>query len=120
MASLYGGPGVGPRGAPLVAAGRDLPPDGDHRVRRDGHVRGLPAIERELGASLAGAQWTVTAYALAFAVLLLVGGRLADVWGARRMFFAARASSSPARWPARWSHPSTSWSGPGWSRAPAP
>ena len=49
----------------------------------------LPAIERELGASLVGAQWTVTAYALAFAVLVLVGGRLTDVWGACRMFPAA-------------------------------
>jgi EmrB/QacA subfamily drug resistance transporter len=46
----------------------------------------LPAIQRSFGATLAGLQWTVTAYTLAFAALLVSGGRLGDLIGRRRVF----------------------------------
>jgi len=46
----------------------------------------LPSIQRDLGASLAGLQWTVTAYMLSFGVLLVTGGRLGDLYGRRRVF----------------------------------
>jgi MFS family permease len=38
----------------------------------------LPSAQRALGFSVADRQWVVTAYALAFGSLLLLGGRLAD------------------------------------------
>src|ERR1700741_2947322 len=45
----------------------------------------LPSAQRELGFSNADRQWVVTAYALAFGGLLLLGGRLSDLVGRRRM-----------------------------------
>src|SRR3954464_8887283 len=46
----------------------------------------LPSIQRDLGASLSSLEWTVNAYTLSFAVLLVTGGRLGDIFGRRRMF----------------------------------
>ena len=46
----------------------------------------LPAIEKELGASLAVVQWVVNAYELCLAALLLVGGAAGDQFGRRRIF----------------------------------
>jgi EmrB/QacA subfamily drug resistance transporter len=46
----------------------------------------LPAIERDLGGGLAGQQWVVNAYLLVLGSLILVGGRLGDVFGERRVF----------------------------------
>ena len=46
----------------------------------------LPAMQRELHLSVAGLEWAVSAYILVFAGLLLVGGRLADAFGLRRLF----------------------------------
>ncbi|GEK21404.1 MFS transporter [Cellulomonas xylanilytica] len=46
----------------------------------------LPSAQAELGFSDNDRQWVVTAYALAFGSLLLLGGRLADMFGRRRMF----------------------------------
>jgi EmrB/QacA subfamily drug resistance transporter len=46
----------------------------------------LPVIKRELNASLASLEWTVNAYTLTFAVLLLTGAALGDRFGRRRMF----------------------------------
>lgn len=46
----------------------------------------LPHIQTDLHFSDAGRQWVVTAYALAFGSLLLLGGRLGDLFGRRRMF----------------------------------
>jgi EmrB/QacA subfamily drug resistance transporter len=46
----------------------------------------LPVIKRELGASLSGLEWTVNAYTLTFAVLLLTGAALGDRFGRKRMF----------------------------------
>src|SRR5262245_6247808 len=46
----------------------------------------LPSIEVDLGFSAQGLQWVVSAYALTFAGLLLLGGRAADLVGRRRVF----------------------------------
>ncbi|HMJ34724.1 MAG TPA: MFS transporter [Baekduia sp.] len=46
----------------------------------------LPSIQKDLGASISGLEWTVNAYTLSFAVLLVTGGRLGDLFGRRRMF----------------------------------
>ena len=46
----------------------------------------LPSIEDDLGFSAQGLQWVVSAYALTFAGLLLLGGRAADLLGRRRVF----------------------------------
>jgi EmrB/QacA subfamily drug resistance transporter len=46
----------------------------------------LPVISADIGGDLAGAEWTVSAYTLAFAVLLLAGAALGDRFGRRRMF----------------------------------
>ena len=46
----------------------------------------LPAIQRGLGASEGATQWIVTAYFLMFAVFLVAGGRLGDLYGYRRLF----------------------------------
>jgi EmrB/QacA subfamily drug resistance transporter len=46
----------------------------------------LPAIQKDLGIGVSELEWTVTAYALTFAVLLLSGGKLGDMYGRRRIF----------------------------------
>ncbi len=46
----------------------------------------LPSIQKDLGFSAANLQWVVTAYSLTFGGLLLLGGRLADLFGRRRIF----------------------------------
>src|SRR3954453_24197581 len=46
----------------------------------------LPAIGRELHASLSGLQWTVTSYTLSLASLILLGGALGDRYGRRKVF----------------------------------
>jgi len=46
----------------------------------------LPSIQRDLDADLSELQWIVTGYALTFASLMLVGGKVADAYGRRRIF----------------------------------
>jgi len=46
----------------------------------------LPVIRKDLDASLSGLEWTVNAYTLTFAVLLLTGAALGDRFGRRRLF----------------------------------
>jgi EmrB/QacA subfamily drug resistance transporter len=46
----------------------------------------LPVIRQDLGASLADLEWTVNAYTLTFAALLLLGAALGDRFGRRRVF----------------------------------
>jgi EmrB/QacA subfamily drug resistance transporter len=46
----------------------------------------LPSIQRELDTGLSELQWIVTGYALSFAALMLVGGKLADAYGRRLIF----------------------------------
>jgi EmrB/QacA subfamily drug resistance transporter len=48
----------------------------------------LPSIQRSFDASLSALEWTVNAYTLSFAVLLVTGGRLGDILGRRRVFLA--------------------------------
>src|SRR5258705_4881925 len=63
----------------------------------------LPVIRRELGTGLEGLEWTVNAYTLTFAVLLLTGAALGDRFGRRLMlglglvvFTAASAAAALA------------------------
>jgi EmrB/QacA subfamily drug resistance transporter len=51
----------------------------------------LPSIRAHLGASLESLEWTVNAYTLSYAVLLLTGAALGDRFGRRRMFLAGLA-----------------------------
>src|SRR5215472_6129971 len=46
----------------------------------------LPTIHRDLGASIQSLEWTVNAYVLAYAALLLTGAALGDRFGRKRMF----------------------------------
>ena len=54
----------------------------------DGSIVGLalPAVTRDLGGGLPGQQWTVNAYTLTLAALILVGGSLGDRLGRRKVF----------------------------------
>jgi EmrB/QacA subfamily drug resistance transporter len=51
----------------------------------------LPAIRTSLGASLSSLEWTVNAYTLTFAVLLLTGAALGERFGRRRLFLGGLA-----------------------------
>jgi EmrB/QacA subfamily drug resistance transporter len=46
----------------------------------------LPSIQQDLGISISELEWVVNAYALTFGVLLLTGGKLADMLGRRAIF----------------------------------
>ena len=48
----------------------------------------LPSIQHDLGISISELEWVVNAYALTFGVLLLSGGKLADMLGRRSIFIA--------------------------------
>ena len=58
----------------------------------------LPSLGRDLGLGLAGLEWVVNIYTLAFAVLTLWGGMLADRHGAKPVFLTG--------WPSSWASPS--------------
>ena len=51
----------------------------------------LPAIQRDRGADLSELEWVVSGYALTFAALMLIGGKLADAYGRRLVFVAGIA-----------------------------
>ena len=51
----------------------------------------LPDIQRALSFSQPDLSWVFNAYVIAFGGLLLLGGRLADLYGARRVFMAGFA-----------------------------
>jgi EmrB/QacA subfamily drug resistance transporter len=51
----------------------------------------IPQIEEDFKTDVSTAQWVVNAYALTFGVLLVTGGRLADLFGRRRAFFLGSA-----------------------------
>src|SRR5262245_48620101 len=51
----------------------------------------LPAMESEFGADVTTVQWVINGYALVFGVLIVTGGRLADMFGRRRIFFIGTA-----------------------------
>src|SRR5687767_8312037 len=54
-------------------------------------VVALPSIEQDLGFSTQDLQWVLSAYALTFGGLLLLGGRAADLLGRRRVFMVGLA-----------------------------
>src|SRR5438270_1085423 len=56
----------------------------------------LPSIRADLGFSEAGLTWVVNAYLLVFGGFLLLGGRLGDLYGARRVFVIGLAAFSIA------------------------
>ena len=69
----------------------------------------LPDIQRALGFSPEGLSWVFNAYVIAFGGLLLLGGRLGDLFGARNVFAAGlvvlrQARSSPVSLRARRPH----------------
>ena len=51
----------------------------------------LPEIEQDFDSDVSTVQWVVSAYALVFGVLIVTGGRLADMLGRRRIFFIGAA-----------------------------
>jgi MFS family permease len=62
----------------------------------------LSAIRIDLGASIEELEWTVSAYVLSFAVLLMTAAALGDRFGRRRVFAAGLGSSQRLRRPAHW------------------
>jgi len=62
----------------------------------------LTTIQRDLGASIEELEWTVNAYNLSFAVLLMSAAALGDRFGRRRLFAAGLGLSVWLRRPARW------------------
>jgi EmrB/QacA subfamily drug resistance transporter len=51
----------------------------------------IPTILREFHTTLPSLQWVITGYSLTFATLLIIGGRLGDLYGHRRMFIVGAA-----------------------------
>src|ERR1700710_1342196 len=51
----------------------------------------IPTILREFHTDLPSLQWVITGYSLTFATLLIIGGRLGDMYGHRRMFMVGAA-----------------------------
>ena len=81
----------------------------------------LPDIQDALGFSQSGLSWIFNAYVVAFGGLLLLGGRLSDLLGPRRVFIAGWAilTGASRRWPG-WRRPLSSRSPGAPSRASAP
>jgi EmrB/QacA subfamily drug resistance transporter len=52
----------------------------------------LPAIEQDFDVDVDTAQWVINAYALTFGMAIVTGGRLADLFGRRRIFFIGAAT----------------------------
>jgi EmrB/QacA subfamily drug resistance transporter len=51
----------------------------------------LPAMEKDFNADVSTVQWVINGYALVFGVLIVTGGRLADMFGRKRIFFIGAA-----------------------------
>src|SRR5437763_12845604 len=51
----------------------------------------LPSIEHDFNVDVGTAQWVINAYALTFGMAIVAGGRLADLFGRRRVFFVGSA-----------------------------
>lgn len=56
----------------------------------------VPSIQQDLGAKYADIEWTIAAYALAFAAVLITGGRLGDIYGRKRVFLLGMAGFTVA------------------------
>ena len=52
---------------------------------------GIPSIQTSLGASYSSIQWIVAGYALTFALFLITGGRLGDIFGYKKLFLSGMA-----------------------------
>jgi EmrB/QacA subfamily drug resistance transporter len=90
---------------PAVAGGREGPPDplrwralavlgtAFFMVILDSTIvlTAIPSMQAELGMAVEVVQWVLTGYALTFGGLMLLGGRVADLLGRRRMFVAGMA-----------------------------
>ena len=50
-----------------------------------------PSVHRDLGGAAGTLQWLSAAYTLSFAVLLIAGARLGDIFGRRRLFLIGAA-----------------------------
>jgi MFS family permease len=62
----------------------------------------IPSIQRDLDATYAQIQWVLAGYQLAFAVMLITGGRLGDIFGRKRLFMIGMAGSRSPRPSAGW------------------
>jgi MFS family permease len=62
----------------------------------------LPSIGAHLHFSRDDLTWGVNAYTLTFGGFLLLGGRMADLLGRRRLFSSGSSCSHSPRWPAAW------------------
>ncbi len=51
----------------------------------------IPRVEKDLGTDLTTAQWVINGYALVFGVLIVTGGKLADLFGRKRIFMIGSA-----------------------------
>src|SRR5687768_4061105 len=71
---------------PLARALRPLPRGPDDRPRRDDRERRAATIREDLGFSETSLAWVVNSYLLTFGGFLLLGGRLGDLYGHRRLF----------------------------------
>ena len=80
----------------------------------------LPSIQRDLGADLSELEWIVTGYALTFAALMLIGGKLADAYGRRLVFVVGIAVFTLASLACGLAESSDSSSRAACSRVPAP
>src|SRR6266511_6320835 len=49
-------------------------------------AKAIPSIQRDLDASYSQVQWVLAGYQLAFAAVLITGGRLGDIFGRKRLF----------------------------------
>ena len=56
----------------------------------------IPSIQRDLDATYAQIQWVLAGYQLAFAVMLITGGRLGDIFGRKRLFMTGMAGFTVA------------------------
>jgi MFS family permease len=56
----------------------------------------IPSIQRDLDATYAEIQWVLAGYQLAFAVMLITGGRLGDIFGRKRLFMVGMAGFTPS------------------------
>jgi MFS family permease len=69
----------------------------------------LPSIGHELNLGTDSLQWIVSAYVLGYGSLLLLGGRLADLLGRRRIFLIALSVfAAPPSWAGSWMIPRSS------------
>ncbi len=60
----------------------------------------IPSIQQDIDASYSAIAWITAGYSLAFAALLITGGRLGDIYGRKRMLLLGSVPSPSPRWSA--------------------